>query len=193
MFRTVPLSINRSFFSLYAQQWCVSYRFAEACEQEQMLLLTSCQQTRMTHTIAVRTVKKTPVDGLRNCPKHVDFHSKNKFEKLVYLVGFTLRNLSRCTVTSTSKTKHWFRKKSRTHFSSKNSVKIWSLWAGAFAPAHKLPANLYDTHHCCAYSEKTPVDGQRNCPKHVDFHSKNKFEKLVHLVGFILRNIVSFF
>jgi len=25
-----------------------------------------------------------------------------------------------------------------------------------------------------------------NCPKHVDFYSKNKFEKLVHLVGFII-------
>ena len=35
---------------------------------------------------------------------------------------------------------------------------------------------------------KTPDDGQRNCPKHVEFNSKNKFEKLVHLVGFIMRN-----
>jgi len=34
----------------------------------------------------------------------------------------------------------------------------------------------------------TPDDGQRNCPKRVEFHSKNKFEKLVHLVGFIVRN-----
>jgi len=34
---------------------------------------------------------------------------------------------------------------------------------------------------------KTPDDGQRNCPKHVDFYSKNKFQKLVHLVGFIIR------
>jgi len=33
---------------------------------------------------------------------------------------------------------------------------------------------------------KTPADGQRNCPKHVGSHSKNKFEKLVHLVGFII-------
>jgi len=31
------------------------------------------------------------------------------------------------------------------------------------------------------------LDGQRNCPKHVEFYSKNKFEKLVHLVGFIIR------
>ena len=33
----------------------------------------------------------------------------------------------------------------------------------------------------------TPDDGQRNCPKHVEFYSKNKVEKLVHLVGFIIR------
>jgi len=28
-------------------------------------------------------------------------------------------------------------------------------------------------------------DGQRNCPKHVEFYSKYKFEELVHLVGFL--------
>jgi len=31
---------------------------------------------------------------------------------------------------------------------------------------------------------KTPDNGQRNCLKHAEFHSKNKFEKLVHLAGF---------
>ena len=45
----------------------------------------------------------------------------------------------------------------------------------------------YDIYHCCVYSEKTPDDGQGNCPKHLEFYSKNKFEKLVHLVGFIRR------
>ena len=44
----------------------------------------------MTYTIAVSTVK-TPDDGQRNCPKHVEFYSKNKFEKLVHLVGFIIR------------------------------------------------------------------------------------------------------
>jgi len=34
---------------------------------------------------------------------------------------------------------------------------------------------------------KTRDDGQRNCPKHVEFYSENKFEKLVHLVVFIIR------
>jgi len=36
---------------------------------------------------------------------------------------------------------------------------------------------------------KTPDDGQRNCPKRVEFYSKNKFEKLMYLVGFIVRII----
>ena len=36
------------------------------------------------------------------------------------------------------------------------------------------------------YDVKTPDDGQRNCPKYVEFYSKNKFEKLVNLVGFIM-------
>ena len=36
-------------------------------------------------------------------------------------------------------------------------------------------------------STETSDDGQRNCPKHVEFYSKNKFKKLVHLVGFIIR------
>jgi len=28
---------------------------------------------------------------------------------------------------------------------------------------------------------------QKTCPKHVEFYSKNKFEKLVHLFRFIIR------
>ena len=34
---------------------------------------------------------------------------------------------------------------------------------------------------------KTPDVGQRNCLKHVMFYSKNKFQKLAHIVGFIIR------
>jgi len=34
---------------------------------------------------------------------------------------------------------------------------------------------------------KTPDDGQRNCAKHAEFYSKNKFEKFVYLIGFIIR------
>jgi hypothetical protein len=32
---------------------------------------------------------------------------------------------------------------------------------------------------------KTPDDGQRNCPKHVELLDKNKFEKISASVGFI--------
>ena len=52
--------------------------------------VSSCQPACMTYTIAVCAVK-TPDDGQRNCPKHVEFHSKNKFEKLVHPVGFVIR------------------------------------------------------------------------------------------------------
>jgi len=53
-------------------------------------------------------------------------------------------------------------------------------------PARKLSANLYDI-KLLGVKWKTPDDGQRNCPKHVEFYSKNKFEALFHLVGFIIR------
>ena len=58
MFRTFSLSIIRS-FSLYTQQWYVIQILLTACEQEHMLLLASCQQTCMTHTIAVCAVKNS--------------------------------------------------------------------------------------------------------------------------------------
>jgi len=89
MFRTVPLSIIRS-FSLYTQQWYMSYRFADSLRgvsgRSVLILLASC----MTYTTAVCTVK-TPDNGQRNCPKHVEFYSKNKIEKLLHLVGFNIR------------------------------------------------------------------------------------------------------
>ena len=40
----------------------------------------------------------------------------------------------------------------------------------------------------------TPDNGQKTCPKHVEFYSKNKFEKLVDLVGFIIKiNVFKYF
>jgi hypothetical protein len=60
--RKVLLSIIRR-FSLYTQQWYMSYRFALCA----------------------------PDGGQRNCPKHVEFYSKNKIEKLVLLVSVIIR------------------------------------------------------------------------------------------------------
>jgi len=74
MFWTVPLSIIRS-FSLYTQQWYMSAKL-----HDNIPLL--CLQW------------KIPDDGQKNCPKNVEFYSKNKFEKLVHLVGFIIRMLN---------------------------------------------------------------------------------------------------
>ena len=62
----------------------------------------------------------------------------------------------------------------------------WKAPDGGQRNCPKHVANLYDIYHCCVYTKKTPDDGQRNCPRHVEFYSKNKFGKLVHLVGFVI-------
>ena len=76
MFRTIPLSIIGS-FSLYTQQLYLSYRFADSLRAGSG---RNWNQSR-----------PDPDDGQTNCPKHVEFNSKNKFEKLVHLVGFIIR------------------------------------------------------------------------------------------------------
>jgi hypothetical protein len=40
---------------------------------------------------------------------------------------------------------------------------------------------------------KTPDDGRRNCPKHVEFLDKNKFGKLVRLLVLLKINIINIF
>ena len=88
MFRTVPLSIIRS-SSLYTQQWYMSWT--------ELVPSWSCSQAvskPVWHIPLLRVQWKTPDDGQRNCPKHVEFYSKNKFEKLVHLVGFIVRNFA---------------------------------------------------------------------------------------------------
>ena len=87
MFRTVPLSIIRS-FSLYTQQWYISYSFADSLRAESCLQAVS-KPVRYITLLCV--LWKTPGDGKRNCPKHVELYSKNTFEKLVHLVGFIIR------------------------------------------------------------------------------------------------------
>jgi hypothetical protein len=106
MFRTVPLSIIRS-YSLYTQQWYMSY--IQVCRQLSssssililldgtssiliLLLIESCLQTCMTYTIAMCTVNNSWwwTEELLKC---VEFHFQNKYEKLVHLVGFIIRKI----------------------------------------------------------------------------------------------------
>jgi len=85
MFRTVPQSIIRSFSTVHIA-----------------VLSWSCSQA-VWHTSLLYVQWKTPGDDQSNCPKHVEFYSKNKFEKLVHLVGFYYKNLSLWTITWTPK------------------------------------------------------------------------------------------
>jgi len=102
MLRRVPLSIIRS-FSLYAQQWYMSYRFADSRIRMELQFHPDPTVSKpVWHIPLLRVQWKTPDDGQSNCPKHAEFHSKNKCEKLVHLVGFIIRNLTRCTVTWSS-------------------------------------------------------------------------------------------
>jgi len=96
MFQTVPLSIIRK-FSLHTHSNGICHT---ACEQDQAgtaVTSWSCLQAvskPVWHmSIPMLCVQwKTPDDGQRNCPKHVEFPSKNKFEKLVHPVGFIARS-----------------------------------------------------------------------------------------------------
>ena len=65
MFRTVPLSLIRS-FSLYTHQWYMSHKFADSFRagsgrncSSVLILLAKCQQTCVTYTIDVYTVKNS--------------------------------------------------------------------------------------------------------------------------------------
>ena len=99
MFWTVPLSIIRS-FSLYTQQYIpVCWELAYFWNKTLYVLDSSSvyhQEFFTVHTanwyVLLCVQWKTPDDWQRNCPKHVDPYSKNKFEKLVHLVRFIVRN-----------------------------------------------------------------------------------------------------
>jgi len=90
MFRKVPLSIIRS-FSLYTQQWYMSYRFADSLRAGSGRNCSQAVRKPVWHMALLCVQWKTPNDVQRNCPKHVEFYSKNKFEKLMHLVGFIIR------------------------------------------------------------------------------------------------------
>jgi len=80
---------------------------------------------------------------------------------------------------------------SRIYFWSKTIHVSDSLWAGSgrsgFRPDPARKLYYIRVYHCCVYSEKLLMMDRGIIPKHVEFYSKNKFEKLVHLVGFIIR------
>jgi len=97
MFRTVPLSIIRS-FSLCTQQWYMSYRFADS-------LLASCQQTHAFRPDPALKLSANLYDIYHCCVcsekllmmdrgtvrNMWSFIPKINFEKLMHLVGLIIR------------------------------------------------------------------------------------------------------
>ena len=70
----------------YTQQWYTSHRFPDNLRAS---FFSQAISKPVWHVPLLCVQWKTPVDGQRNCPRYLEFHSKNKFEKLVHLVGFT--------------------------------------------------------------------------------------------------------
>jgi hypothetical protein len=90
MLRKVPLYIIRSYSLTLSNGICHT-----AIEQDQCVPFWSFSIT-VWHIPLLSVQWITPDDGQRNCPKHVEFHFQNKFEKLVHLVGFIIRKPSNC-------------------------------------------------------------------------------------------------
>jgi hypothetical protein len=93
MFRTIPLSIIRS-FSLYTQLWYMLYRFVDSFRAGSgcsiLILLERCQLTCVTYTIAVCTVKNYWW-WTEELSETYRISFQNKFEKLLHLVSFIIR------------------------------------------------------------------------------------------------------
>jgi len=104
MFQIVPLSIIRS-SPLYTQQWYTSFRFVDSFRARSgcstLILLASCQQTCMTYTTAVCTVKNWWWTEELSETCRVSFHNKN-FQEIRASSWSIIRNLSWCTDTWTS-------------------------------------------------------------------------------------------
>jgi len=73
------------------------------------------------------------------------------------------------------------------HTDYADSLLVGSGWNSILIPLTSSHHNLYDIYLLLCIQYETPDDGQKTCPKLVEFYSKNKFEKLVHLVSIMIR------
>ena len=82
-----------------------TYRERGWMETANLLIIPLCEQAvskPVWHIPLLCVQWETPDDGQRNCPKHVEFYSKNKFWKISESSWFYYKILLRCTVTWTS-------------------------------------------------------------------------------------------
>ena len=71
------------------------------------------------------------------------------------------------------------------HVSDSSSVHHQEFFTAHIAMVYVSKPVWHITLLCVQW--KTLDDGQKSSPKHVEFYSKNRFEKLVYLVGFIIK------
>ena len=75
------------------------------------------------------------------------------------------------------------------HHQESSTIGIKREQSSFLIPLASSQQNLYNIYLllCVRVQCWTPDDVQRDCPKHVEFRSRNKFAKLLHLVGFVIR------
>jgi hypothetical protein len=144
MFRTVPLSIIRSFHCTHSDGIC------------HKVLLTACKRDQ--------DGKSYLCFGQFLCPSSVVFHCTHSNG-----ICHT-RLLTAC-------------KRDQDGTSSICFGQFLCPSSGVFHCTHNSKPVWHIPLLCV--QRKTSDDGQRNYPKHTEFHSKYKFEKLVHLVGLL--------
>jgi len=106
---------------------------------------------------------KTSDDGQRNCLKHVEFYSKNKFDKLAFW------SCSQAVWHIPLLCVQW----KTPDDGQRNSPKHVVLFQNKFEklPSWSCSQAVWHIPLLCV-QWKTRDDGQRNCPKHVEFYSK---------------------
>jgi len=86
-------------FSVQRQKSSTVYTATGICHTGSILIpLASSQQNPYDIYLLLCIQYKTPDGGQKTCPKHVEFYSKNKFEKLVPSRWFYYKNILWCTV-----------------------------------------------------------------------------------------------
>ena len=117
----------------------MSYRFADSLQAGSgwncgsiLILLASCQQW---HTPLLCVQWKTLDDGQRNCPKHVEFHSKNKIWEIFASSWFYYKKFNTM----------------QGHMNVKFVENLWTGWATVSFWEGFLFVELFDTHTQCLY------------------------------------------
>ena len=116
-----------------------------ACEQDQdgtAVPSWSCSQTvskPVWHIPLLCVQWKTPDDGQRNCPKCVEFYSKNKFEKFSASSWFYYKNLV------------WLIQWIMVFIRVKKQVELWLYYI--WLPNRALEDNSVGTKYCQAFPE----------------------------------------